>query len=291
MEQADVVDAVAHHNQPVQPDVHVKPGELRRVEARRAQDVRVRRAARHYLDPADVLAHAATLASADETAHVDLVPRLDEREKPDAHPRRHVAPEYLRQNAFYHHVPGRKSEIPVHDQRLVLEERALVPRVRRLVPVDPAGVDEAERRLARPQIPHARAGQVRPQAQPVAAAPGVVPGEPVRVHALARRVLRREVEIVERVKLAGDLGLLKNFKAHRAEGVVQVVAHLSDRVKRATARRSPGDGEVEVRRYRRGGKAYRLPARLDQRREMIFQLVRRPPHFGTDRSVGSRYLL
>ena len=90
------------------------------------------------------------------------------------------------------------------------------------------------------------AGQMGPQAQLVPALALVVSGQPVGVHALPGGMVGREVQVVEAVQLAGDVVLLIDLKAHGAEGVVQVVAHLGNGVQAAAGGQYTRHGDIEV---------------------------------------------
>ena len=64
VEQTNVVNAVAHHNESVKTDVNVEAGVLVGVEACRTEYVGMRSTAGHYLYPTNVLTYAAALAAA-----------------------------------------------------------------------------------------------------------------------------------------------------------------------------------------------------------------------------------
>ena len=106
MKQTNVINAVAHHNESVKTDVHVKARIFIGVKSCRTQNVRVRSAARHYLDPADVLTYAAALASAYKTAHIYFKSGLNEREESRAHSDGNVLTEHLGENALDHYLTG-----------------------------------------------------------------------------------------------------------------------------------------------------------------------------------------
>ena len=192
VEQADVVHAVAHHHQPVQTDVDIETGVFIRVQPCRPQDIGVRRAAGHDLDPAHVLAHAAALAAADQTAHVDLEAGLHEGEEARPHPHRDIPAEHLGEDALDHHLAGGEGEVLVHDEGLILEEGTLVAGIGGLVAVHPAGVHEAIGGLVGLHIPHGAAGEVGTQAELIPALALVVTLQPVGVHALAGGVVGGE---------------------------------------------------------------------------------------------------
>ena len=106
MEEAHVVHTVSHHYEPVQPNVDVKAGPDSRIQARSLQDVRVRSAPRHYLDPPYVLADFAALSAAYETAHIYFKTRFNKGEEADPHPDLNVSAEYLVKDSFDKHLAG-----------------------------------------------------------------------------------------------------------------------------------------------------------------------------------------
>ena len=94
-----------------------------------------------------MLADAAALAAAHQAAHVDLKAWLHEGEEARPHAHRYIPAEHLGEDALDHHLAGGEGEVLVHDQRLVLEEGALVAGIRRLVAVHLTGVHEPVGRL------------------------------------------------------------------------------------------------------------------------------------------------
>ena len=102
----------------------------------------------------------------------------------------------------------------------------------------------------------------------------------------------REVQVVEAVQLAGDVGLLEDLKAHGAERIVQVVAHLGDGVQTA------GRGaECPARRCRSPGSTsdafiFSSSRRwLQQLGQLGLGLVHRLAHLGTQGNVQLGQLL
>ena len=166
----------------------------------------MRGTARHDLQPPDLPAGAAAATTAYLALHVDLEARLDEREEPGPHPRRHRVPERRIEDRVDQELPGSQRHLLIDQQHLVLVERALMPGVGGLVAVHPPRVDEPERRLVLSHVPDAGTGQVRAQRQPVACFPSLHAGEPEGVHALPGRVPGWEVQVVEFVQLRADLG-------------------------------------------------------------------------------------
>ena len=95
MEQTNVVNAVAHHNESVKTDVYVEARVFIGVKTCRAKNVRVRRTAGHDLYPTNVLTNAASLTAANETAHIDFKSGLNEGEEARSHSYGHVTAEDL----------------------------------------------------------------------------------------------------------------------------------------------------------------------------------------------------
>ena len=142
-----------------------------------------------------------------------------------------------------------------------------------LIAVHPAGVHEAVGGLVGLHIADGAAGQVGPQAQLVPALALVVALQPIGVHALPGGVVGGEVQVVEAVQLAGDVGLLEDLEAHGPERVVQVVAHLGDGVQAAGQGGGAGDGDVEVRVHLGGLQLQLLPLGFQQLRQLGLGLV------------------
>ena len=186
--------------------------------------------ARHDLEPARAFADSAAGTGAALTLHVDLEARLDEREEAGTKTRLDRPAEDRFQNRVDNYLPRRERDPPVDDQRFVLEKRTLVTSVGRLVAIDPPRVNEAERRFMSTHVAHAGAGQMRSQAEPLSAALFRIAIDPVGVHALSGRVVRREVQPVEVKQLARYLGPVVDLEAERAEGVVEVIKGLGNGV-------------------------------------------------------------
>ena len=92
--------------------------------------------------------------------------------------------------------------------------------IRGLVPVDAPGIYETVRGLVGLHVADAAAGEVGTQTELLICASGVMPFQPVGVHALSRRMVLGEIQLVKGVQLACDIIFLKNLKAHGTEGVV-----------------------------------------------------------------------
>ena len=135
------------------------------------------------------------------------------------------------------------------------------------------------------------AGQVRAQAELVPALTLVVPLEPVGIHAFTGGMVRGEVEVIEREQLAGDVALLIDLKAHGAERVVQVIAHLRDGVQAARERTDAGHGDVKVGRDLGSLHLQLRAALVDQLSQLRLRVVDGLAHLGADGRVELRQLL
>ena len=93
----------------------------------------------------------------------------------------------------------------------------------------------------------------------------------------------REVQVIEAVQLAGDIILLKDLKAHGAEGVVQIVAHLGDGVQPAAQRLDARHGDIEIGVYLRG--LHLVAPLIQQLRQLGFDLIDGLAHLGTQGNV------
>ena len=116
-----------------------------------------------------------------------------------------------------------------------------------LVAVHTAGIDKAVGGLVCLQIADRAAREVGTQAELIPALALVMTGQPVGVHALPGGMVGGEVQVVEAIELAGNVVLLVYFKAHGAEGVVEIVAHLGNGVQAACGGQKAGNGDIEVR--------------------------------------------
>ena len=285
VEQTNVVNAVAHHNESVKTDIYVKARVLVGVKSCRTKYVGVRSSAGHDLDPADVLANAAALAAANEASHIDLKAGLNEGEEACSHSYGNVLTEHLGENALDHDLTCGIGEILVNDECFVLEEGSLVASVGGLVSVNATGVNEAIGGLVCLHISYAIAREVRTETKLVVSRARIVSLEPIGVHALTCGVVRREIQIVERVVFACDLGAREHLKAHRAKGVVEVVAHLCDGVKSADLGLKAGDGAVEVCGDLGCLELESLASALDLLAEKRLDVVDSLTHLGAERDV------
>ena len=147
VEETNVINAVAHHNESVETDVYVEAGVFVRIKSCRAKNVGMRCAAGHNFDPTYVLTNAAALSAANETTHIDLESGFNEGEEACSHTNGDVLSEYLGEDALDHDLTCGIGEILVNNKSLVLEERSLVTCVGSFVSVNSAGVNESVGRL------------------------------------------------------------------------------------------------------------------------------------------------
>ena len=129
------------------------------------------------------------------------------------------------------------------------------------------------------------------QAQLVPALALVVALQPIGIHALAGGMVGGEVQVVEAVQLAGDVVLLENFKAHGAERVVQVIAHLGDGVQAAAGGQDARHGDVEVGVHLGCLHLQLIAAVIQQLGQLGLCLVHRLAHLGTQGDVQLGQLL
>ncbi len=162
MEKAHIIDAVAHHDKTVEADIDVKARPFLWVQAGCPQNVGVRHAAWHDLDPTYLLADTAALAPADLAAHVDLEAGLHEGEETGAHTRfDRVAKDFFK-DGFNEQVSGGERKVLFHDEGLVLVEGALVAGVGAFVTVNHARVHKARGCAMLAQVMDACPGKVWP---------------------------------------------------------------------------------------------------------------------------------
>ena len=142
MEETYVINTVTHHNKSVKTDVNVEARVLVGIKSCRTQNVGVRRAAGHNFDPTYVLTNAATLAAANETAHINFKSGFYKGEEARSHTYGNILTEYLGKNALDHNLTSGIGEILIDDKSFVLEECALVACVGGFVSVNSAGVNK-----------------------------------------------------------------------------------------------------------------------------------------------------
>ena len=122
------------------------------------------------------------------------------------------------------------------------------------VSVNSAGIYKSVRGLMCLHIAYTSACKVRTQAELVACFTLIVSFKPVCIHAFSCRMVGREIQLIKSIKLTCDIILLKNFKSHRSESVIEVIAHLSYRMKSSMTGNNTRSSIVKVRRYLTGFK-------------------------------------
>jgi len=145
VKEADVINAVAHHDEAIKPDIDVKAAPDVGVKTSGTQHVRMWRTARHDFDPSRAVAGGAAFSVTNLTAHVDFKSRFDEREKACTPCERDIAPEYAFQNGLDEQKPRRKREIAINNQRFVLIKCPLMLRVGVFISKNRTGVHKARR--------------------------------------------------------------------------------------------------------------------------------------------------
>lgn len=101
LEMADVIDAVPHHNEPVQAEAEGEPGPLVGVNAAVPQHIGMHQPAWKELHPSALLADAAALPLADEAVDIKLEAGLHEGEVSRTEADGHFAAEYLREKHLH----------------------------------------------------------------------------------------------------------------------------------------------------------------------------------------------
>ncbi len=163
--------------------------------------------------------------------------------------------------------------------------------VRCLVPIDPPRIHETVGRLMGLHVADAAAGQVGTQAELFVRASLIMALQPVGIHAFPGRMVRREIQLVKGVHLACDLVLLEDLESHGTEGIVQVVAHLRDRMQPALPWKDSGNRTVKIRRHFRGFQLQIRPLCVNPFRDLPLCLVEPCSHFGAKLRNQIRKLL
>src|SRR6266545_4764196 len=199
----------------------------------------------HDLQPADLVARPAPVAATNLAFHVYLEARFHEREETRPHAGPHWFAEYGVQNGTDQKLSGSQRHPLIDEEHLVLEEGPLVSGVGILVPVNAARIDEPERRFVFAHVADAGAGQMWAQAYPLS--PALVCGapQPERIHALASRMIGREVQIVELEQFGGDFRSRVDIEVEGGERVVEVVHQLYRGVQRTARSRNGWHRHVE----------------------------------------------
>ena len=235
-----------------------------------------------------MLADAASFSAAYLTLHVDLKSRLHKGEETGTHSYRHIPSEHFAQNALNHYLSGGKCNIFVHNESFILEKCSLVMGIRRLVSVYTSRVHEPVRRLVRLHIADTSACQMGAKAELLVCASAVMAFQPVGIHALPGRMVGRKVQFIERIHLTCDLILFKNLKSHGAERIVQVIAHLRDRMKSPAGRKNPRNRAVKIGGYFRSFQLQLHSLFIDQFLDLVLRLIQQFSHFRTNGYVQRR---
>src|SRR6266536_638843 len=238
--QADVGDAKADHGQPVVPHPEGEPRVALGVVAHVLQHHRMNHPGAGGLDPAGVAARAAALPTAHEAGHLDLSPRLDEREERRSEADFPLRPEERPIEGLQRALEVGEGDPLVHRQALHLMEDRHVLRGDLLVAKDAARHDHVDGRLPRLHGPDLHGRGVRSKQQ--LGVLGQV--EEGGVHHGARRVVGRDVQGIEVVPLGLHLRTLHHLVPHAGEDVDHFVLHDRQRVQRARAEPSARKGNV-----------------------------------------------
>src|SRR5690606_29306906 len=207
-EDAQVVDAVAQHGQPLQAGAEGIAGVALGIDADVAEHFRMHHAAAQHFQPAGVLADAAALAAADHAADVDLGRRLREREIGRPEPHVQVALEEVAQELRQDALEVGEAHALVHQQAFHLVEHRRVGQVR----VAAIGASRRDNPYRRPLLFHHpdlhRRGVGAQQAVGV---------EIERVVHRPRRVMGGDVERLEVVVVVFHLGAFDDSEADAGE--------------------------------------------------------------------------
>ena len=222
--QADVVDAVLEHGDPLDADAEGDARVDLGVDVAVAQHLLVDDAAAQNFDPAGVLAEAAALAVAFKAADVHLDAGLGEGEVGRAQAGAHLAAEQPLDEHVQHALQVAQGDALVHHKALHLVEHGAVGGVR-VGAEHPAGHQHLDGGLFGVHGADLAGGGLGAQQQLVGQVEGVlhIPGGMVLGHVQAGKA----------VVVVLDLGALVNFKAHARKGVDDLVAHQRQRVQPA----------------------------------------------------------
>src|SRR6266542_560688 len=189
-QQADVGDAEADHGESVVPHPESEPRVALGVVAHVLQHPRVHHPRPGGLDPAGVAARPAALATAHEARHLDLSPRLDEREERRSEANLPLRPEERAIEGLQRALEVGEGDPLDHGQSLHLVEDRHVLRRDLLVAKDAARHDHVDGRLTRLHGPDLHGRGMRSKQQL-----GVLgQGEEGGVHHGSRGVVGRDVE-------------------------------------------------------------------------------------------------
>src|SRR5579864_1385657 len=195
-EEPQVVHSVAQHREPIDAGAEGITGVALGVDATRFEHVWVDHAAAGDLEPAGVLAGAASLAGTEEALHVDFGRRFREGEVrgPKAH--REVSLEEGLQEPMQYRLHVGEADVLPHHESLELVKHRRVRHVR-VAAVDASRSNDGEWRTAVEERPDLHRGGVGAQQPPVREVEGIMEG--------ARRMILRDIERGEIVEVVLDL--------------------------------------------------------------------------------------
>src|SRR5215213_8207349 len=221
-ELTQVGQPVAEHGDPLETPAEREAGPLLGVVAHELEQLGVDHPGAADLDPAGVAADGAAVAVAEEARHVRLDRRLGEGE--EVRPEADVA---ILAEERAHQVGERALQVGERDpavdgEALDLVEDRCVGRVRGVAPVDAAGGDHVDRRLA--LLHRADLGRRGLGAE------NDVDVQEQRVQRRAGRVALRHVQLVEVVVRGLDLAAVDDHVAEPEEDVLDLPPDLRDQV-------------------------------------------------------------
>src|SRR5262249_34973476 len=236
-EEAQIVDAVLQHRDALDAHPERPARVVLRIVADVLQHLRVHHPAAEDLEPAGLLAHTATVAVTGEAQHVHLGRGLRERKegRPEADPR--ARPEHLAREELERPLEVGHRDAAVDRQPFDLVEHRGVRHVDDVAAIDLARHDDAHRRLLRQHRADLYRRGVGPQEGAVR--------EVERVLHVPGGMVARDVERLEVVVVALDLGSLGDREAEPGEDRDDLVAHAGQRVERPLRGPPPRQGEIE----------------------------------------------
>ena len=192
------------------------------------------------LEPSRPLAHAASRSVACRTGDIDLGRRLREREEARAEAHLCVRIKELMQTQFERSLEIGKGDALVNDEPLHLCEHRGVRRIIGIAPIDTTGGNHANRRVRLVLLHRARLHGRGLRAQQD------VLGDVERILHITRRVVLRQVQRLEVIVIALDLGSLLDGKAHLEENLLDAVQRNCERMQMSDDRRASRQGHVDL---------------------------------------------
>src|SRR5438445_3075770 len=286
-ERADLVDPVADHRNPLEPEAEREALPFLRVVADGLEHVRVDHPATAELDPAREGADTTSLAVAEDAAHGQLRRRLGVGEVVGAEA---GADGLVVEQALHEHLDRAEQvgqgDAAVDGEALHLVEHGRVARPRCLVAVRAPGRDHVDGRFVRFHGADLHGRGVGSQHHLLVATQPHVQ----RVLHGARRVRGRDVERLEVVPVVLDLRTFGDAVPEPGEDVLQLALDLRDEMQMPPGTAVPAGGEVETlaagaaRCSARGDcPTPALEERADDRLVVGDRLARRPAVLGCER--------